>query len=134
MPSKIFVNLPVKDLARSRAFFAALGYGFNEQFTDENAACLVIGDDIYAMLLTEPFFAGFTTREICDTTRATEAILALSMDDRAAVDTMAAAALAAGGTAAGEPMDHGFMYQRSFYDPDGHHWEVFHMDPAHVQG
>ena len=134
MPIKIFVNLPVKDLARSRAFFTALGYGFNERFTDQNATCLVIGDDIYAMLLTEPFFAGFTAREICDTTRATEAILALSMDDRAAVDTMADAALAAGGTAAGEPMDHGFMYQRSFYDPDGHHWEVFHMDPAHVQG
>lgn len=134
MASKIFVNLPVKDLDRARDFYEALGYRHNPQFTDENATCIVFNEHIYAMLLVEPFFAGFTSREICDTGGATEAILALSVDDRAAVDALADTALASGGTAAGEPMDHGFMYQRSFYDPDGHHWEVFHMDPAHVEG
>lgn len=134
MPSQIFVNLPVADLERSTRFFEALGYGFDARFTDENATCLVIDEGIHAMLLTEPFFAGFTRREICDTGVATEAIIALSMDSRAQVDRVADAAEAAGGTAAGDPMDHGFMYQRSFYDPDGHHWEVFHMDPAHIEG
>ncbi|GAA1501678.1 VOC family protein [Streptomyces synnematoformans] len=130
MPHKIFVNLPVKDLDRSKAFFTALGYRFDENFTDENATCLVITDDIYAMLLTEPFFKGFTKNEIADTATATEAILALSVDDRAAVDEIVDKALAAGGTVANEPNDQGFMYGRSFLDPDGHQWEIFWMDPA----
>lgn len=130
MPHKIFVNLPVKDLDRSKAFFTALGYRFDENFTDENATCLVITDEIYAMLLTEPFFKGFTKNEIADTATATEAILALSVDDRAAVDQIVDKALAAGGTVANEPNDQGFMYGRSFLDPDGHQWEIFWMDPA----
>ncbi|MFW6692719.1 VOC family protein [Streptomyces sp. MAR4 CNX-425] len=130
MPHKIFVNLPVKDLDRSRAFFTALGYNFNENFTDENATCLVITDDIYAMLLTEPFFKGFTKKEIADATTTTEAILALSADSRAAVDEIVDKALTAGGAVANEPNDQGFMYGRSFLDPDGHQWEIFWMDPA----
>lgn len=130
MPHKIFVNLPVKDLDRSTAFFTALGYRFDENFTDENATCLVITDDIYAMLLTEPFFKGFTKNQIADTTTATEAILALSVDSRAAVDEIVDKALAAGGAVANEPNDQDFMYGRSFLDPDGHQWEIFWMDPT----
>ncbi|WP_407566132.1 VOC family protein [Streptomyces sp. 184] len=130
MPHKIFVNLPVKDLDRSVTFFTALGYRFDENFTDENATCLVITDDIYAMLLTEPFFKGFTKKEIADATTSTEAILALSVDDRAAVDEIVDKALAAGGAVANEPNDQGFMYGRSFLDPDGHQWEIFWMDPT----
>lgn len=130
MPHKIFVNLPVKDLDRSKAFFTALGYRFDENFTDENATCLVITDDIYAMLLTEPFFKGFTKKEIADPATSTEAILALSVDNRADVDEIVDKALAAGGGAANEPNDQGFMYGRSFLDPDGHQWEIFWMDPA----
>src|SRR5688500_11944708 len=109
MPHKIFVNLPVKDLDRSMAFFTALGYRF-----DENATCLVITDDIYAMLLTEPFFKGFTRKEIADAATSTEAILALSVDSRAEVDEIVDKALAAGGGVANEPNDQGFMYGRSF--------------------
>ncbi|MFW6721650.1 VOC family protein [Streptomyces sp. MAR4 CNY-716] len=130
MPHKIFVNLPVKDLDRSMAFFTALGYRFDENFTDENATCLVITDDIYAMLLTEPFFKGFTKKEIADTATSTEAILALSVDTREAVDEIVDKALASGGGVANEPNDQGFMYGRSFLDPDGHQWEIFWMDPA----
>lgn len=130
MSTKIFVNLPVKDLERSRAFFSALGYSFNEQFTDENATCLVISDDIFAMLLVEPFFKTFTTKEVADTSSSAEAIIALSADSRAAVDELADRALAAGGKPSMEPSDMGFMYGRSFQDPDGHLWEVIWMDPA----
>ncbi|AUH41989.1 VOC family protein [Streptomyces sp. CMB-StM0423] len=130
MPHKIFVNLPVKDLDRSMAFFTALGYTFDENFTDENATCLVISDGIYAMLLTEPFFKGFTKKEIADAGTSTEAILALSVDSREAVDEIVDKALAAGGGVANEPNDQGFMYGRSFLDPDGHQWEIFWMDPA----
>jgi predicted lactoylglutathione lyase len=133
MTTKIFVNLPVKNLNKSKAFFEALGYSFNPQFTDENAASLVISDDIYAMLLTEPFFKTFTKKEIADASRSTEAMLALSTDTRQAVDDLADKALAAGGTQANDPQDHGFMYSRSFYDLDGHHWEVVYMDPSSVQ-
>jgi uncharacterized protein len=130
MSTKIFVNLPVKDLDRSKAFFAELGYTFNEQFTDENAACLVISDDIFAMLLVEPFFKTFTTKEVSDTSTTAEAIIALSADSRAAVDELADRALAAGGKPSMEPSDLGFMYGRSFQDLDGHLWEVVWMDPA----
>jgi predicted lactoylglutathione lyase len=130
MSTKIFVNLPVKDLDRSKAFFTELGYTFNDQFTDENAACLVISDDIFAMLLVEPFFKTFTTKEVSDTSTSAEAIIALSADSRAAVDELADRALAAGGKPSMEPSDMGFMYARSFQDPDGHLWEVIWMDPA----
>lgn len=130
---QIFVNLPVKDLNRSIAFFESLGYSFNAQFTDEKAACLVISDSIYAMLLTEEFFRTFISKEIADTQTTAEAILALATDSRAHVDELADKALAAGGTEPKAPIDHGFMYTRSFQDPDGHLWEIFYMDESALQ-
>jgi predicted lactoylglutathione lyase len=133
MPTKIFVNLPVKDLNRSRAFFEGLGFTFNPQFTDETAACMVISDDIYAMLLTPAKFKEFTRKEIADATRVTEVLTCLSAESKAEVDRLVGAALASGGTEAREPMDYGFMYGRSFQDPDGHIWEIIWMDPAHIQ-
>jgi uncharacterized protein len=133
MSRKIFVNLPVKDLAKSRDFFSRLGYSFNPQFSDENAACLVISEDIFAMLLTEPFFKSFTKKQVADSRTSTEVMIALSADSRAEVDELADKALAAGGRAAGDPIDQGFMYGRSFYDLDDHHWEVVWMDPAAIE-
>lgn len=133
MSTKIFVNLPVKDLAKSRDFFSQLGYGFNAQFSDENAACLVISEDIFVMLLTEPFFKSFTKKDIADSRTSTEAMIALSAESRAQVDDLCDKALAAGGSPAGDPQDHGFMYGRSFYDLDDHHWEVVWMDPAAIE-
>lgn len=130
---KIFVNLPVRDLKKSMAFFSTLGFTYNQQFTDDNAACMVISDEAYVMLLAEPFFKTFTKRELCDTTRYTEGLFALSCDGRSEVDQMVQTAIAAGGSQAMDAQDHGFMYGRSFYDIDGHHWEVMWMDPATVQ-
>jgi len=127
-PKMIFVNLPVRDLEASKAFFAALGYGFNPQFTDHNAACMVVSDSIFVMLLVEPFFKGFTNKPLCDARSRTEVITCLSADSRAEVDRLVDAALAAG---ASEPMparDLGFMYQRGFQDLGGHLWEIAHMD------
>jgi uncharacterized protein len=132
MPTKIFVNLPVKDLARSTRFFTELGFSFDPRFTDENAGCLVISGDSYAMLLTEPFFRNFTDKELADTSTTTEAILALEVASRQQVDELAERALVSGGSPAGEPMEQDGMYERSFQDPDGHLWEVFYMDPAMV--
>lgn len=129
----IFPNLAVKDLPRTKAFWRALGFSFNTQFTDDNAACMIVNDLACVMLLAEPFFKGFTSRQVCDTATHTEAFLALELDSRAEVETMVATALANGGTAAQPPKDHGFMFQWSFYDPDGHHWEPFFMDPSYVQ-
>lgn len=133
MSREIFVNVPVRDLEKSKAFFADLGFTFNQQFTDDKAACMIISDKAYVMLLTEPFFRGFTDNEICDTTKNTEALLALSCTSRAEVDQMVRKAIDAGGRHAKDAMDHGFMYAWSFYDLDGHHWEVLWMDPAAVQ-
>ena len=133
MSTKIFVNLPVQDLAKSRAFFAALGYGFDERFCDDNAICLVISEDIYAMLLTEPFFKSFTKKAVADARTSTEVMLALSADSRAAVDDLADKAVAAGGRDAADPLDYGFMYSRSIYDLDEHHWEVVWMDEAQLE-
>src|SRR5215471_15276811 len=128
MPTKIFVNLPVKDLERSKAFFAKLGYSFNPQFTDERAACMVISEDIYTMLLSEPFFKTFTRKEIADAAKTTEVLVALSAESRGQVDEMLLKALAAGAQEARQPMEHESMYGRSFEDLDGHIWEVFWMD------
>ncbi len=130
MPQMIFVNLPVKDLAKSMDFFKALGFSFNPQFSDETGACMVISDTIFAMLLTHEKFAGFSPKPIADTQKTTEVLIALSRDDRAAVDAIVTAALAAGGSTFSEPQDHGFMYGRAFRDLDGHVWETFWMDPA----
>lgn len=127
MKQQIYVNLPVKDLQRSMAFFSALGYRFNPEFTDDKAACMIISDEIYAMLLTEPFFAGFTHKQICDAHKSTEVMLCLSCESREKVDSQVALAAASGGRIHGEPKDHGFMYYHAFEDPDGHIWELLHM-------
>lgn len=133
MSTKIFVNLAVKDLEKTKAYFSALGYSFNPQFTDANAACMIIAEDMYAMLLTEPFFKSFLrTTAIADARAVTEVLTALSFESRAAVDAIAEKALAAGGTPAREPEDMGFMYNRPIADLDGHIWEYFWMDPAHI--
>jgi uncharacterized protein len=135
MATNIFVNLPVKDLRKTMEFFSKLGYTFNQQFTDEKAACMVISETIYAMLLTEPFFKGFIpNKEVADTSKTKEVLVALSADSRQHVDDMVDKAIAAGGKKFREPEDHGFMYARSFEDLDGHVWEVLWMNPAHIQG
>jgi hypothetical protein len=131
--TSIFVNLPVNDLKKSIAFFKALGYSLNEQFSDETAASIVISENIYAMLLTHPKMKEFTQKEIADATKTTEVIVCLSCDSRADVDILADKALAAGGSKFREPMEYPFMYGRSFQDPDGHIWEVLWMDPSFVQ-
>jgi uncharacterized protein len=124
---QIFVNLPVKDLARSKNFFSSLGFGFDSRFTDDKAACLVIEkDSIYAMLITEPFFKTFTPRAVADAKSTSEVLLALSCSSDREVNDLVAKATAAGGKAIKE-QDHGFMYYRSFEDPDGHIWELLHM-------
>jgi predicted lactoylglutathione lyase len=130
---KIFVNLAVRDLKKTKEFFSALGFTFNPKFTDDNAACMIVSDEAFVMLLNQPFFKTFTKREVCDTSKYTEGLLALSCDSRTEVDEMVKKALAAGGQPAMDPQDHGFMYGWSFYDPDGHHWEVFWMDPKAAQ-
>jgi uncharacterized protein len=129
MSRKVFVNLPVSNLQRSMAFFCKLGFTFNEKFTDDSAACMVISDENYAMLITHKRFKDFTPHEICDSSR-TEVLVALSCDSREEVDTMADMALAAGGSPVRDVEDHGFMYARSFHDPDGHIWEPLWLDPA----
>lgn len=130
---KIFVNLPVRDLQRSIAFFKELGFTFNAQFTDESATCMILSEEAYVMLLVEKRFKDFTRKQLCDTHTHTEALFCLSASSRAEVDELVHKAIAAGGTKAEDPQDHGFMYGWSFYDLDGHGWEVMWMDPAHVQ-
>ncbi len=131
--TKIFVNLPVEDLDRSMEFFRRLGYALNPQFTDGNAACLVISDDIYAMLLRKDFFRTFTQKAISDARTSAEVLLALSMESRERVDELVDMALRAGATSTKGPMDMGSMYQRSFDDLDGHGWERFWMDPKSIR-
>jgi hypothetical protein len=133
MSRDVFINIAVKDLERSKAFFESLGFTFNPQFTDEKAACMILSEKGYVMLLSEPFFRTFTKLEPCDTSKATEAMLALSCSSRAEVDQLVRKAIDGGGRHAMDPMDHGFMYGWSFYDLDGHHWEVLWMDPKAVQ-
>ena len=132
MTTKIFVNLPVKDLKRSIDFFTQLGFSFNPQFTDEKAGCLVIGENIYAMLITESFFQTFTKKEISDATKTTEVLISIDVESRADVDAMVNKAVAAGGSIYREPEDHGWMYGHCFADPDGHQWEVLYMDEASI--
>ncbi|MFO1340702.1 MAG: VOC family protein [Burkholderiaceae bacterium] len=134
MPTQIFVNLPVKNVERTRAFFSALGYQFNPQFSNDSALCMVVSDTIHVMLLAEPFFQSFTAKPIADATKSTEVLVCLSCDSRAEVDGLVAKALAAGGSAPRAPQDHGFMYGHGFEDLDGHIWELVHMVPgAEVQ-
>lgn len=133
-PRKIFVNLPVADLDRSVEFFTKLGFAFDARFTDETATCMILSDEAFVMLLRTAKFEGFVSKELCDTSTHIEAILALSADSRDDVDNLVNTALAAGGAPANDPTDHGFMYGRSFHDPDGHLWEAFWMDPAVLEG
>ena len=133
MSRQIYVNLAVEDLDRSVEFFTRLGFTFEPRFTDETATCMVVSDEAFVMLLLRDRFADFTPKEIVDSTAQTEAILAVSAESRAEVDSLADAALAAGGNRANEPMDLGFMYARSFHDPDGHLWELIYMDPAALE-
>ncbi|MFT3913690.1 MAG: glyoxalase/bleomycin resistance/extradiol dioxygenase family protein [Anaeromyxobacteraceae bacterium] len=124
----------MKDLARSMTFFGALGFTFEPRFTDEKAACMIVSPQAFVMLLSEPFFRTFTKRPTGDPTRETAALYALSCESRAEVDDLVKRAIASGGGHAMDPVDHGFMYGWSFLDPDGHHWEVMWMDPAHARG
>lgn len=127
---KLFVNIAVSDLDRAVAFFTGLGFEFDRRFTDETATCMLVGEDAYAMLLVRDRFQDFTKKAIADSTEQTEAILALSAESREEVDRLVDKALATGATPANDPMELGFMYGRSFQDPDGHLWEVLYMDPA----
>ena len=129
MSRQIFVNLPIKNMERSKSFFSALGFSFNPQFTNEQGACMVISDSIYAMLLIEPFFQTFTRKPVADATKSTEVLICLSCESRAEVDSLVKKALAAGGTSPNAPQDHGFMYGHGFTDLDGHVWELMYMDP-----
>jgi len=133
MATKIFVNLPVKNLKKSIEFFTQLGYKFNPQFTDETATCMIVADDIFVMLLTEAKFKEFTPKPICDATKSTEVLVCLSCESREAVSDLVRKAVAAGGTIHAESKDYGFMFQHGYQDLDGHIWELIYMDPAAVQ-
>ena len=133
MATKIFVNLPVKNLNKSVEFFTKLGFNFNAQFTDETATCMIVGEDISVMLLTHAKFKTFTPREICDATKSTEVLVCLSSESREKVDEIVSKAVAAGGSTYKEPQDHGFMYGHGFQDLDGHIWEFIYMEPSAVK-
>lgn len=133
MSRMIFVNLPVRDLDRAKAFYTALGFMVNPQFTDHNAACMVLSEHIAVMLLVEPFFATFINKPIADARETVQMLLAISCDGREAVQGMMANALANGGEESMPSQDHGFMYSHSFRDPDGHIWEPMWMDAGHAQ-
>ena len=132
MSRKVFVNLPVNDLKKSIEFFTGLGFSINPQFTDDTAACLVISEEIYSMLLTHEKFKQFVSLPISDARKSTEVLVAISCDNRAEVDRIVDKAMASGATVASQPQDHGFMYIRSFHDLDGHIWEWFWMDPTAI--
>ena len=134
MPQMIFVNIPVTDVARARTFYEALGYRINEQFSDPTAACVVVSESIYFMVLNHDRFKGFATKPLADPATSTAVMIALSQDSRAAVDAVTEAALKAGGSEPKPAQDMGFMYNRTFHDPDGNVLEAFWMDPATVQG
>ena len=132
MATRIFVNLPVKDLDQSVAFFTKLGFSFNPQFTDEKATCMIIGENIFAMLLLESFFKTFTRKEIANAHKSTEVLLAIDAGSRNEVEDMVSKAVAAGGSTYMDPQDHGWMYQHSFADLDGHQWEILFMDESAI--
>lgn len=132
MATKIFVNLPVNDLKKSIDFFTKLGFSFNPQFTDEKATCMIISESIFAMLLTKPFFQTFTKKEIVDAKKSTEVLIALDAESKEKVEEMVKLAVAAGGSIYMPAQDHGWMYQHSFADLDGHQWEILYMDESAV--
>jgi uncharacterized protein len=128
MAKQIYVNLPVKDLKKSIEFFTKLGFTFNPQFTDENATCMIVGDNIFVMLLVEKFFKTFTKKEITDAKKSTEVIICIDGDSRDAVDDLINKAVEAGGSIYADTQDLGWMYNRNFADLDGHQWEIAYMD------
>jgi predicted lactoylglutathione lyase len=132
MSTKIFVNLPVKDLKKSIEFFTRLGYTFNPQFTDETATCMIVSEEIYVMLLTHEKFKTFTPNQICDAKKSTEVLVCLSCERREEVDEMVGKAVAAGGNTYNQPQDHGFMYAHGYQDLDGHIWELIYMEPSAI--
>ena len=133
MPNHIYINLPVSDLRRSMDFFRHLGFGFNLEFTDELSACMIIGPNIYAMLMTRERFSDFTRKPVSDAHQQTEVLIAIDAQSRQEVDTMVSKAIEAGGSIYADPQDHGWMYGHSFADPDGHQWEVIFMDEAEME-
>jgi uncharacterized protein len=133
MSKKVFINLPVKDLQKSMTFFDGLGYEFNAQFTDDNAACMVVSEHIFVMLLTENFFSQFTKKEICNAKTHTEVLISLEAESKQKVDEIVAKAKSLGASIYSEPNDHGWIYQHSFADLDGHQWEFAFMDLSHFQ-
>lgn len=132
MATSIYVNLPVKDLEKSREFFTQLRFGIHPQFSDDSGVCLIVSDTIFVMLLTEEKFQTFTPHPICDARQSTEVIVCLSCETRSAVDELVRNAVAAGGRTYSDPIDHGFMYGHGFQDLDGHIWELVYMDPGAV--
>ncbi|MGZ9736787.1 VOC family protein [Flavobacterium sp. GNP002] len=132
MASKVFLNLAVKDLKRSIDFFTKLGFSFNPQFTDEQATCMIVGDNIFVMLVIEQRFKDFTKKEICNAHKNTEVLIAIDADSREKVDEMVKTAVDAGGSIYMEPQDHGWMYGHSFADLDGHQWEIMYLDESAI--
>ena len=130
MAQSIFINLPVKDLGKSRDFYAGLGFGFNEQFSNDQGACVVVAENIFVMLLVKPFFATFTSKPIADAHQATEVLNCLSCESRERVDELVRLAIQHGGSSPRKPQDSGFMYGHGFEDLDGHIWELVHMAPS----
>lgn len=132
MNTKIFVNLPVKDLKKSIEFFTKIGYTFNQQFTDETATCMVVSDTIFVMLLVEERFKEFTKKPISDAKKQTEVLVSIQVESRAKVEEMVNKAIDAGGEIYSDPQDHGWMYIRSFADLDGHQWELAYIDESQI--
>jgi uncharacterized protein len=132
MSRNTFINLPVKDLARTTRFFNEVGFSFNQQFTNEDATCMIISDETYAMLVVEPFFKGFTQQDITDTSSSREVIVGLSAESKQEVDQRVDKAVAAGGESLGDAQDDGVMYMRGFRDLDGHQWSFIHMDMSAI--
>lgn len=132
METKIFLNLAVKDLNRAISFFNGLGFSTNPKFTNEKGACIVIGENINVMILVEEFYQTFTKKQICNSATTSEALISISVGSREQVDEMMEKAVKGGGTDYQQSNDYGWMYQRTFLDPDGHHWEVFSMDESQI--
>ena len=132
MQTKIFLNIAIKDLNRSIAFFTELGFSFNEKFTNDKGTCMIVGENINVMLLVEEFYQTFTKKQICDTKTTSEVLIAISVDSREQVDEIMQKAVKAGGTDYNQANDYGWMYQKTFLDIDGHHWEVFYMDENNI--
>lgn len=128
MATKIFINLPVKDLTKSMDFFSGLGFSFNPQFTDEKAASMIVSENIFVMLLTETYFKTFINTEVCDAHKSTEVLIALDAASKDEVTQLVSKAQSLGGKLYAQPQDHGWMYQHSFADLDGHKWELAYMD------